>query len=425
MTAPRVFISYSHDSEDHKSWVLALATDLRNQGVDATLDQWELVPGQDVSSFMQEGILEANRVILVCTESYVAKSETGSGGVGFERLIVTSEVVQSIDTEKFIPLVRNNPNKIKVPRFLGPRLFIDFSDDFEYEAKKEELLRELLGAPKLVKPPLGGNPFSGELPTGSNASSKSEAAEPSVPKIINLSESWFETEHVSAAKGLGEVHLTGCMELRLSIQTVTKKSQLDLLDAVRKSEIHTFGWPIGITLENRDEYKPRPYGDGIRAKIAIPEGSLSGRRSYDYWAARENGDFYLLQSLFEDTRKENELFFNTRIVRVTEALMFASNLYANLGVLPDTSLGVRISHHGLANRTLTSASPNRTLCPTKKSHEDTSETEIAVLLSNLDQELIGNVRRICDPMFMLFEFQEISLKVYKDIITRFRNGETS
>jgi hypothetical protein len=36
----RVFVSYSHDSDPHRAWVLKLATDLRANGVDATLDQW-------------------------------------------------------------------------------------------------------------------------------------------------------------------------------------------------------------------------------------------------------------------------------------------------------------------------------------------------------------------------------------------------
>jgi hypothetical protein len=53
--APKAFISYSHDSSTHKDWVLKLASDLRAKGVDVVLDQWDLVPGQDVSLFMQRG----------------------------------------------------------------------------------------------------------------------------------------------------------------------------------------------------------------------------------------------------------------------------------------------------------------------------------------------------------------------------------
>ena len=39
---PTVFISYSHDSSEHKVWVAALAQDLRKHGIDAILDQWHL-----------------------------------------------------------------------------------------------------------------------------------------------------------------------------------------------------------------------------------------------------------------------------------------------------------------------------------------------------------------------------------------------
>ena len=115
MPTPTVFISYSHDTPEHKAWVLKLATDLRSAGIDASLDQWDLAPGQDVVSFMHDGIAKADRVLLVCTEQYVRKSEGGLGGVGYERLIVTAEMVEAIETKKFIPIVRANPSTSKTP----------------------------------------------------------------------------------------------------------------------------------------------------------------------------------------------------------------------------------------------------------------------------------------------------------------------
>lgn len=35
MTIPKIFISYSHDSLEHKQWVLELGSRLRNNGIDA------------------------------------------------------------------------------------------------------------------------------------------------------------------------------------------------------------------------------------------------------------------------------------------------------------------------------------------------------------------------------------------------------
>jgi hypothetical protein len=293
--AVRVFISYSHDSAPHKAWVLKLATDLRGAGVDAKLDQWDLKPGQDISMFMQRGISDSDRVVLVCTESYVKKAEAGSGGVGYERLILTAELVQNIDTKKFIPIARNNGLAGKVPNFLGPRLYIDFSDEAQYTEKLEELLRELLGAPGNVKPPLGPNPFSGTAPTAPTGRTAGPTGLTPSGQLL-LEDAWFAKEADAATAGVVKLKLSGYMELRFSLHTEISKSQAELLSAAKASQIRTFGWPIGF-VATREEHSPRPHPDGIRAQITIEKSLMDGRPSYDYWALRSNGDFYLLQSL--------------------------------------------------------------------------------------------------------------------------------
>ena len=53
---PTVFISYSHDDESHKDWVLQLATRLRSNGLNVLLDRWNLKLGQDLASFMERGL---------------------------------------------------------------------------------------------------------------------------------------------------------------------------------------------------------------------------------------------------------------------------------------------------------------------------------------------------------------------------------
>lgn len=145
----------------------------------------------------------------------------------------------------------------------------------------------------------------------------------------------------------------------------------------------------------------------------------------DYWAVRKNGDFYLLQSLFEDSRERNALFFNTRIVRVTEALMFADKLYTALGAAPDAKISVRFTHSGLARRTLKSASLNRWLSDDRKSHDQLSETETVIVLGDIKSALVDEVQPVCAPMFMLFDFQEFAREVYEDIVRRFEKGEAT
>lgn len=424
MPAPSVFISYSHDSPEHKAWVLRLATDLRAAGIDASLDQWDLVPGQDVAAFMHDGIARSDRVLMICTETYVTKSEGGLGGVGYERLVVTAEVIEAIETRKFIPLVRANSLPNKTPKHLGPRLYIDFSQDEAYQKSLETLCRELLGAPASPKPPLGENPFSGSIPESPSPARSIGLTGTLTSGEPVLGGPWFEAERVTAMKGMGKLGLAAGMELRFALHTAVNKSQVDLLTAVRASEVHTFGWPIGITLENRDEYRPRPFGDGIRAEVSIAKDSLSGRESYDYWALSKNGDFYLLQNLFEDMRDEKKIFFNTRIVRVTEALMFAGALYANLGAPPETKLSVRVGHHGLAGRTLSSAGGRRHVW-SKDCVEETCQSETVVTLGTIRESLVTDVKRLTAPLFMLFSFTEFQDSVYEDIVRRFEAGEST
>jgi len=56
MSNPKTFVSYSWDDDPHKKWVLQLATDLRNDGVETILDQWHAVPGDQLPAFMESKI---------------------------------------------------------------------------------------------------------------------------------------------------------------------------------------------------------------------------------------------------------------------------------------------------------------------------------------------------------------------------------
>jgi TIR domain len=158
MDIPKLFISYSHDSLPHKKWVLDLATRLRSSGIDAILDQWELTPGDDIPHFMETHLASADYIAMICTDRYVGKANSGSGGVGYEKMIITSNLMNRIDENKIIPIIRQN-GTYNLPTFLKTKLFIDFSknDDFEYNL--DDLIRKVHQSPIFKKPPVGHNPF--------------------------------------------------------------------------------------------------------------------------------------------------------------------------------------------------------------------------------------------------------------------------
>ncbi|MFN9934142.1 MAG: TIR domain-containing protein [Cyanobacteriota bacterium] len=146
---PRVFLSYSHDSEAHRAWVLLQVGRLRQGGVEVTLDQWDLLYGADVVRFMDLGIRDADRVLMVCTANYVAKAEERKGGAGYEGMIVTGYVPRATDTIKFVPIVRGNSGEPLAPRY--------------------------------PKPPLGRNPFAGSAPAASREGNPAPASAPPPP----------------------------------------------------------------------------------------------------------------------------------------------------------------------------------------------------------------------------------------------------
>lgn len=157
MSTPKVFISYSHDSPEHKIWVMKLGEKLLKHGVEVLLDAWELKPGVDLSLFMERSLREADRVLMICTPNYVAKAEEGRGGVGYEKTIMTAEYMKSVDSIKVIPIIRQK-SATHVPAFLATKIYLDFSTDELAEYYFDELVRELHGKPLYLKPKLGAAP---------------------------------------------------------------------------------------------------------------------------------------------------------------------------------------------------------------------------------------------------------------------------
>lgn len=152
MNKTRIFVSYSHDSEDHKKWVAQLSRRLQDAGFDVILDQWSARLGGDLTLFMERGLGTADRVLCVCTEKYAVKANAGTGGVGYERMIVTSELARLIDTIRFVPIIRQSSQPPKLPAYLSGRFHVDMSDDSEFDGKLATLIEDLRKGPEMAPP---------------------------------------------------------------------------------------------------------------------------------------------------------------------------------------------------------------------------------------------------------------------------------
>ena len=158
---PTVFISYSHEPPEHKQWVIELATRLiREEGIDVMLDHWDLRLGASVPEYMKTSSKKADYIILIWTEKYVEKVNEPVGGVGYENLIFTEALMRDLSTEIFLPIVRQQCERKKLPSGLSDRLYIDFSDDSLFEQNFKALSRAIHNAPEDRKPALGPNPYA-------------------------------------------------------------------------------------------------------------------------------------------------------------------------------------------------------------------------------------------------------------------------
>jgi len=153
---PKVFISYSWEDDDHKVWVKSFTDRLLSDGINATLDQYDLTLGDRLPLFMENSITNADYVLIICTPIYKEKSDSRKGGVGYEGHIISGELFTRGHERKFIPVIRKGTSKSSIPNCLSGKLGIDLTSGNHYEDSYKDLLTTLYGGRK--KPEVGKKP---------------------------------------------------------------------------------------------------------------------------------------------------------------------------------------------------------------------------------------------------------------------------
>ncbi len=157
---PKALLSYAWESAAHKAWVRELASELRRQGIDIILDQWQVHPGDQLPEFMERAIRESEFVIAVCTPLYKEKSEGRKGGVGYEGNIMTAELFARNNQRKFIPALRSGDHATSLPGWMAGKSSLDLRGD-GFGPEFDELVRTLRRE-REIAPPLGPPPIPSE-----------------------------------------------------------------------------------------------------------------------------------------------------------------------------------------------------------------------------------------------------------------------
>jgi len=136
---PKIFISYTQDSEKHSNAVLNLANKLRSEGIDVILDQYEQSPSEGWPHWMDRKINEANFILMVCTENYykrvMGKEKVGVGqGLKWEGRLIYQDLYNSdTKSQKFIPIIFKDEDKVYIPKPIQGSTHYNIKNQDQYD----------------------------------------------------------------------------------------------------------------------------------------------------------------------------------------------------------------------------------------------------------------------------------------------------
>jgi hypothetical protein len=142
---PKVFIS--HASEDKERFVIGFATKLREKGIDAWVDKWEIFPGDSlVDRIFEEGIKNAQAMIIVLSKISVQKP--------WVKEELNAGMVKKISGKcKLIPVVIDD---CEVPEALRSTVWETIKDINNYQQELDRIVSAIYGHSE--KPALGTPP---------------------------------------------------------------------------------------------------------------------------------------------------------------------------------------------------------------------------------------------------------------------------
>jgi len=124
LISPKIFISYSWDSEEHKQRVLKVTQYLKAQGIDCRIDQD--YPGLNTPKdgwllWMLDQLEQADFVLIICTKIYQQrmrrKNEVGGRGAAWEGAVIMQELYNSRfqQHQKYIPVILDREDEQFIP----------------------------------------------------------------------------------------------------------------------------------------------------------------------------------------------------------------------------------------------------------------------------------------------------------------------
>jgi tetratricopeptide (TPR) repeat protein len=150
---PKVFVSYSHDSDEHKDLVLALADRLLDDGLEVILDEFVSPPPANWPRWMEDEMESSDFIVVVCSKNYLDKVrrrvKPGEGkGVKWESLLSYQQIYDNdSNSSKFIPVLLEGGEYDHIPTPMRGGNHYRACDDKDYE----KLFRHITNQPENPK----------------------------------------------------------------------------------------------------------------------------------------------------------------------------------------------------------------------------------------------------------------------------------
>ena len=137
---PRVYVSYTHDSEGHKKWVSQLVERLALDGVNVTYDYAFMDAGTDFWASIEQELDRANAAILICTQGYKHKAEGHiPGGLKREFDYIVQQAAER-PSFRVIPIAAGDAWEWSVPDVFASRFGVYMTPGSPDEAAYENLI---------------------------------------------------------------------------------------------------------------------------------------------------------------------------------------------------------------------------------------------------------------------------------------------
>ncbi|MGW3958848.1 SEFIR domain-containing protein [Amycolatopsis sp. NPDC005003] len=161
--APRVFVTYSHDTPEHKELVHRFAAFLRAEiGLDVHLDAWYDNLRRDWSLWATENLEKADFILVIASPEYkrraggTAMPHEGRGAQ-FEAAIIRDNLTRDLrrETERVLPVVLPGRSVDEIPVFLNAHSTTRYHVDEFTPAGVADLLAAITGQGQYPMPRRG------------------------------------------------------------------------------------------------------------------------------------------------------------------------------------------------------------------------------------------------------------------------------